>query len=72
MIWVEDARKAQAQVFGREGGSRPQRAAHVEALLGTLLALESAKGTSPCSVLVFANTKDGSSASAPRFPACPH
>ncbi|CAE7919839.1 DED1 [Symbiodinium sp. KB8] len=39
VIWVEDARKAQA-------------------LLGTLLALESAKGTSPCSVLVFANTKD--------------
>ncbi|CAE7837732.1 DBP1 [Symbiodinium sp. CCMP2592] len=40
VIWVEDARKAQA-------------------LLGTLLALESGanKGT-PCSVLVFANTKD--------------
>ncbi|CAE7499824.1 DBP1, partial [Symbiodinium sp. CCMP2456] len=39
VIWVEDARKAQA-------------------LLGTLLALESTKGTSPCSILVFANTKD--------------
>ncbi|OLP79699.1 ATP-dependent RNA helicase ded1 [Symbiodinium microadriaticum] len=50
---------------GRVGGAAQtveQRVIWVEdarkALLGTLLALESAKGTSPCSVLVFANTKD--------------